>query len=208
VGELTGKQLKIVPSVIVSWETFRDANPEAEVLSQDTGYDRPYGLNPYVGYDIVDNPPFLFNEKLDGRLQPKERVVALTVGGEDVAFPFAVLQEERVVGYGSGDEEIVVFFESGTNSALNARSISGSDDIGASGVFKTVLDSERLTFIVDGDRFVDNETGSTWSILGLAVDGPLTGKRLDPVVHANHFWFAWGAFKPDTKIYQGEGPST
>ena len=208
VGELTGKQLKIVSSVIVSWETFRDAYPTAPVLSRDTGYDRSYGVNPYVGYDTVDNPPFLFKGKTDGRLQPKERVVALTVDGEDVAFPFAVLQEERVVGYGSGEHEVVVFFESGTTSALNARSISGSDDVGASGVFRTVVDGDRLTFRADADQFIDNETGSIWSILGLAIDGPLAGKQLEPVVHANHPWFAWGAFKPDTKIYQGDGPST
>ena len=208
VGELTGKQLKVVSSVIVSWETFRDAYPTAPVLSRDTGYDRSYGLNPYVGYDTVDNPPFLFRGKTDGRLQPKERVVALTVDGEDVAFPFEILQEERVVGYGSGEHEVVVFFESGTTSALNARSIRGSDDVGASGVFRTVVDGDRLTFRADGDLFMDNETGSTWSILGLAVDGPLTGKQLEPVVHANHFWFAWGAFKPDTKIYEGDSPST
>ncbi|MFO7544482.1 MAG: hypothetical protein R6W77_03200 [Trueperaceae bacterium] len=31
------------------------------VLSRDTGYDRPYGANPYVGYDDVDAPAFLFD---------------------------------------------------------------------------------------------------------------------------------------------------
>ncbi|MFQ5935910.1 MAG: DUF3179 domain-containing (seleno)protein, partial [Acidiferrobacterales bacterium] len=49
------------------------------------------------------------------------------------------------------------------------------------------------------------QTGSTWNILGEAVDGPLTGKKLTPIVHANHFWFAWAAFKPDTEIYKGAG---
>jgi len=33
----------------------------------------------------------------------------------------------------------------------------------------------------------------------------LAGKMLTPVVHTNSFWFAVGAFKPDTKIYQGAG---
>jgi len=51
---------------------------------------------------------------------------------------------------------------------------------------------------------VDNETGSVWSIQGEAVEGPLAGKKLTPVVHTNSFWFAVAAFKPDTKIYQGK----
>jgi len=28
---------------------------------------------------------------------------------------------------------------------------------------------------------------------------------LTKIVHADHFWFAWAAFKPDTLIYQGAG---
>ena len=41
-------------------------------------------------------------------------------------------------------------------------------------------------------------------IFGNAIDGPLAGKNLAPVVHGNHFWFAWAVFKPDTILYQGE----
>ena len=50
---------------------------------------------------------------------------------------------------------------------------------------------------------VDEGTGSVWNILGEAVQGPLTGKVLTPIVHANHFWFSWAAFKPGTQINQG-----
>ena len=40
-------------------------------------------------------------------------------------------------------------------------------------------------------------------MLGKAVDGPLAGEELSPIVHGAHFWFAWAAFQPDTRIYQG-----
>ncbi|MBT4942908.1 MAG: DUF3179 domain-containing protein, partial [Chloroflexi bacterium] len=33
--------------------------------------------------------------------------------------------------------------------------------------------------------------------------GPLAGKKLEPVIHANHFWFAWAVFEPDTEIRDG-----
>jgi len=50
---------------------------------------------------------------------------------------------------------------------------------------------------------VDRETGSQWNILGQAIAGPLRGKQLKPVVHAQHFAFAWLAFRPESKIWRG-----
>jgi hypothetical protein len=205
VGELAGKRLTFLPAAIVSFSDFRDASPDGKVLSRDTGYDRPYGRNPYSGYDRADNPPFLFDGDSDGRLQPKERVAAATIGDVDVAFPFSVLEQERAVNYTVDGQDVVVFFKSGTASALDASSISESRDVGATGLFSAEVDGRKLTFQSDGARFVDNETGSVWNILGHATEGALAGTRLTPIVHGNHFWFAWGAFKPDTLIYQGMG---
>ncbi|MFQ6021530.1 MAG: DUF3179 domain-containing protein [Acidiferrobacterales bacterium] len=205
IGQLAGKRLRLLPSSVVSWSDFKAANPKGKVLSRETGHVRNYGDNPYVGYDRVDTPPFLFDGELDGRLLPKERVVAVTIGNADAAFPFSVLKKERIVNYMLNGREMVVFFKPGTRSALGARSIPDAADVGATGVFDPTLDGRRLSFRVDGEKFVDRETGSAWNILGEATTGPLTGKKLTPIVHANHFWFAWAAFKPNTKIYKGAG---
>ena len=101
--------------------------------------------------------------------------------------------------------DLVVFFKPGTRSALGGPLIGEADEIGATGVFEAVVDGRKLTFRPEGDTFVDNETGTTWSILGQAIDGPMAGIQLTPIVHGNHFWFSWGAFQPDTQIYQGAG---
>ena len=208
VGELAGKKLTFLPAPIISWADFKAAHPDGIVLSQDTGFSRQYGRNPYVGYDRVDNPPFLLrDEDLDGRLLPKERVAALTIGDVAAAFPFSALEQERVVNYSINGTELTVFFKPGTRSALGDLLIGDVDEIGATGVFEVVLDGRKLTFRSEGGGFVANETGSTWNILGQAITGPLTGSALTPIVHGNHFWFAWGAFKPETKIYQGIGCS-
>ena len=205
VGELAGKKLTMLTASIISFSDFRAASPDGRVLSRETGYSRNYGQNPYAGYDRADNPPFLYRGELDGRLLPKERVATVSVGDADVAFPFSVLEKERVVNYTVNGKDLVVLFKLGTASALDQSSISGSRDVGATGLFDAQIDGRMLSFRADGDRFVDNETGSVWNILGQALEGPLAGKKLTPVVHANHFWFAWGAFKPDTLIYQGTG---
>ncbi len=202
VGELTGKKLTFLPASIISWQDFKDANPEGKVLSRDTGHSRPYGGNPYAGYDRVDNPPFLFDGDLDGRLLPKERVAAVTIGDVAAAFPFSVLEEEKVVNYTVNDQDLVVFHVSGTRSALDKTPIRESRDVGATGVFDSHLEGQKLTFRADGDKIVDEQTGTAWNILGQAIEGPLTGKKLIPIVHANHFWFSWAAFQPDTLIYR------
>jgi hypothetical protein len=174
-------------------------------LSRDTGFSRPYGRNPYAGYDDVGNTPFLFRGDPDRRLLPMERVVAVTIDDVPVAFPFSVLEKEKVINYQHGDQNLVVFFKPGTASALDQSSIKGSRDVGATDVFIPQVKDHDLTFKAEGNSFIDNETGSVWNILGQSVAGPLSGERLTPVVHGNHFWFAWGAFNPQTTIYQGPG---
>ncbi|MEX2625899.1 MAG: DUF3179 domain-containing (seleno)protein, partial [Ilumatobacteraceae bacterium] len=92
----------------------------------------------------------------------------------------------------------------GTASALDAGAVAGGDDIGATGVFVPEHDGESLTFRAEGDdAFVDDETGSTWNLLGEAVDGPAEGARLEAIPHVDTFWFAWAAFRPDTVVVDG-----
>ena len=205
VGELAGHQLELIPAQIISWADFKEANPDSLVLSRDTGFDRPYGGNPYAGYDRVDRPPFLFNGEKDDRLLPKERVAAFNIGEVSAAFPFPLLEIERVVNYPINGTDVVVFFKPGTVSALDRSLIIDSKDVGSTGVFDAELDGQVLTFRVENDEFVDDQTGSVWNILGEAVAGAMQGKSLNSIVHGNHFWFAWGAFNPDTLIYKGQG---
>ena len=212
VGDLAGAQLAFIPAQVVSWTAFRDAHPTGLVLAEPVA--GRYGANPYPFYDTPDEQPFLFLDpatqlyaQADPRLLPKERVAAVEVNGESVAFPYTRLAEERVIHYQIGGQEIVVFFEFGTNTALGAIDIATAADVGATGVFNPVSEGQSLTFRPaddsSGGGFVDNETGSTWSILGRALTGPLAGRQLERYVAQDHLWFAWAAFKPDTQVYAG-----
>ncbi len=97
---------------------------------------------------------------------------------------------------------IVVLWTQGTASALDAGTVAGGRDVGAAIVFSRELDGQTLVFIFDGDRIIDEQTGSEWDVLGQAVSGSLEGRQLTPVVSINHFWFSWAAFRPETRIYQ------
>ena len=172
-------------------------------MPRDTGFSRSYGRNPYVGYDRVDRPPFLFDGGQDDRLLSKESVATIDIGDVSAAFPLPVLETELVVNYPINEPDVAVFFKPGTVSALDKTLIVDSKDIGATGVFDAYLDGETLTFSLKDGNFVYDQTGATWNILGEALEGEMAGKFLTPIAHGNHFWFAWGAFTPETLIYRG-----
>jgi hypothetical protein len=205
VGDRTGETLERLPSQIVSFAQFAEAYPEGAVLSRDTGHDRPYGRNPYVGYDDVDKKPFRFRGETDGRLPPMEKVVAISLNGTDKAYPHRLTKEERVIHDTVAGAPLVVWHADGAVSALDAQRISQSKAVGSTGVFDPRLDGRVLHFRHDDGRFVDEETGSTWIITGRAVSGPLAGRHLDPVAHGDYFAFAWFAFKPETALYDPNG---
>ena len=203
VGQLTGTQLVSRPAAIISWATFQSAHPGGQVLSRDTGYDRPYGQNPYQGYDSVNQSPFLYSgPPTPGVLRPMTRVLIVVLGGEAVAYPFDALKKVHVVNDTVAKTGIVVLWTSGTSSPLDTDTVAGGRDVGAATVYLRALDGQPLTFKFDGTHIVDKETGSVWDILGRATSGQLVGKTLTPVVAVNSFWFAWAAYQPHTRVYQ------
>ncbi len=204
VGELTGTRLRFLPAQIVSLAAFAEAHPLGDVLSRETGFRKDYGRNPYTGYDDIDSNPFLFDGVVDGRLAPKERVVTIDGGSSPTAFPFSELRRTGVATGTDDGRPVVVLWAPGTASALDAGAIDDGADVGATGVFLAELDGEPVTFRREGGEeapITDVETGSTWSVTGVATAGPLAGARLEPVPHGNHFWFAWAAFSPETTIW-------
>ena len=200
VGELTGTKLTFIPAPVVSWGEFVSAFPEGEVLSRDTGYGFSYNSPPYRGYDETYNYPFLFFGLADKRLPLTERVVGIAVEHQHVAYPFSALQDNPVVNDSIGGQEIVVFYVGGTLSPFVGDNFT-KRPVGATAVYEPFVNAQKLTFEEVEDFIVDRETGSTWNILGQAVEGPLVGDRLEPVLHGNHFWFAWAAFNPETEIW-------
>ena len=200
VGVLTGTELERYPVATVSWSEWLEANPEGLVLSRDTGVDRDYGANPYPGYDDVDTAPFLFSGESDGRLAAKERVVGTGGDTDPTAIRLEPLLANGVIAFEMAGEEAVAWALPGTTSALEGSDVAGGRDVGATGVFRATLDGQLLTFVRIADGFVDNETGSRWSVLGRATDGPLAGRRLEALPHVDTFWFAWAAFAPETVL--------
>jgi len=204
-GVQTGAQLERIPVQTVTWAQWREAHPEGWVLSRDTGADRDYGRNPYIGYDEAASDPFLFDGDADPRFEPKERVLGLGGEQDPVAVPLAALSRVRVFEVEVSGQPVVLWAVEGLRSALDTADIAEGREIAATGAFVPEADGRRLTFAAAGEQtFRDEQTGSAWDVLGRAVEGPLAGTRLAPAEHVDTFWFSWAAFHPETRVVAPE----
>ena len=74
VGEMTGTKLKALPTWMESWGEYKARNPEGLVMAE-PAYPRPYGSNPYRGYDSSKRPFLYSGENPPHGIDPLARVV-------------------------------------------------------------------------------------------------------------------------------------
>ena len=115
-------------TAIVSWGDFKAASPQGQVRSTNTGHDE------------AEESPFLCAGTADGRLLLTERVVTVSLGGEEVAYPWPVVQTRRGINDSLGGRAVAVLWQAGTVSARDRRPIAGSRDVGAAAVSSPVVD--------------------------------------------------------------------
>ncbi len=192
-GPQDGTQLPMVPIVESTWEGWRTLHPGTRVVSSNTGHDRDYTVYPYGDYDDPDNPQLLFPiPKFDTSRPPKERVLGIPADDGGLGFPFGLLEDAgrsaAIHAHASGTD-VVVFWD-----ALRATAMA----------YQASVDGEPLTFSVESEVIVDQETGTRWRVDGLAIEGQLAGTRLEPVPEAFiSYWFAWRAFYPSAQTWSG-----
>ena len=164
------------------------------MVADNTDFGRDYQAYPYGSYDQADSRQLLFplQGSIDGRRPPKERVLGVPDGTGGVVFPFDALDalgEVAVVDGATSAGSFVVIWERRNGGAM---------------AFRPELDGVPVTLQVVDGRIVDAETGSQWRLDGVALGGPLAGRRLEPVAEAFvAFWFAFPAFYPDLELWTG-----
>ncbi len=203
VGDLAGTQLEYFPTSVVRWADFKATHLGGDVLSRDSGPFN-YGSNAYVGYTSRSGPfrPF-FPGELDDRFEALSRVVGVRVGDAAKAYPFSTIRGVGAVNDEVGGVPILVLWGAAdTADPLDAGLVSEGDAIGTGIAFLRTVDGQVLTFSANGDdTFTDDETGTVWSLLGVGLEGPMAGRRLELAIHQNEFWFAWAAFNQGAPVY-------
>jgi len=206
VGEYAGQQLTTLPASILAFEDFRKVFPDGKVLSRNTGYERDYGLNPYRNYDQIGKRPFLFRGQPDARLPALARVLGLLVADRARAYPLRKLPAVSPLNAQIESTPIVIFSQGEARSALDAEHIGSSRMVPVATAFNRRLDDRVLQFRRQSENIVDDQTGSTWNVLGHAIAGPLKGQRLTQVDAGVYFAFAWFAFHPSSSLYGDDDP--
>jgi hypothetical protein len=190
-GALEGFDPALFPVIETTWDTWISMFPGTKVLSESTGYDYNYSMDPYEQYRLSDSIRF-YTQPLDPRLPLKEKVHGIIINdrikiyqnslfGDSTSIILDNFQGLSVVIIGNNSRKFMISYE---------RQIpSGSE-----------LD---LYPVNDGPSNViiqDNE-GNQYDLFGLAVEGPDKGRQLKPTRSLFGYWFALAAMYPDPIIY-------
>lgn len=121
VGQMTGAELRHLPSWMESWQTFKSRNPDGLVMAEPR-HARDYGRNPYRGYDSLSKPFLYSGENPPHGIPPLERV--LRVG--ERAWPLT-----RLARLGRLEEAgLVITWQAGQASALDSGRIAKGREVG------------------------------------------------------------------------------
>ncbi len=187
-------QLPTKPVKDMTWEGWKELHPFTRVVSDSTGHNRSYNINPYGNYGNVGNNQLYYSmpEGVDNRRPLKERVLGIPVGEGGVAFPFNELdngEPARVIATTAGGQQVVIFWRRKWNTAV---------------AFK-IPDTGPTSFYTEGEIIRDGDTRSRWNLEGEAVEGSLAGRQLPQIADSYiAYWFAWAAFQKETRIWEDD----
>lgn len=172
-GELEGESLREFRVVWTTWENWRATYPDTVVLTDETGFSRRYGSDPYGqynpnrGYYASDRtifPPLVS----DGRNHPKHVVIGTRNSEGALSFGKDALLELRVLTGSIGDTEYVA-----------------------------VADPSLETGYVyeNGDGVAVEPDGDGYRVAGEAYAAP--DLPLPSQIAFDGMWFAWAGFYPE-----------
>jgi len=186
-GELIGDIPEKLSVIETNWKTWKESFPNSLVLTEETGFDKPYGTYPYGPYK-TDHDFFLFQpDPINPALPNKQRIFALLNNSQSKVYKFSDFTGGKVVrDTFLGTEYLIV----GDGNLIVAFEINGT--------------LSTLTFTYDfqnSENFFMDSEGNTWNMFGEAIEGPSTGQKLNKASSVISMWFAIAAFFPNPSIY-------
>jgi hypothetical protein len=164
--------------------------PETILMTEDTGFSRPYGTYPYGSFRTDQSLIFNVDNMNDLRLHRKARVLGINVGDSSKVYPVSNFGDNvslihdqvggmDVVAVGSATQNFAVLFN---------RQLEDCTTLDFTPV------QNQLPIVM-----TDNE-GTQWDVFGNGVSGPRAGTKLEKTNSYIAYWFAWTAFFPGTEI--------
>lgn len=192
-GPLQGEKLKPLHSMFTKWDTWKKLHRNSKVLANPRGGLFSSMRDPYESYYRSADTGIIPTRFSDKRIYPKEYVLGLVLNDKAKAYPFSVLSRQVVVNDTFQGLPLLVVFD--------AETATGA-------IFKRNPEGKTLSYkpIQRADKkgllLTDDPTKSIWEgLAGIATEGPLRGKRLEPLPMTPSFWFGWVDHYPATELY-------
>lgn len=110
VDEMTGTKLTVLASDRMLFGEWKQAHPDGEVLSRDTGAERFYGQDPYGDYYTSSEMFFPVN-KDDDRMQKKDFVLGIVIDGKAKAYWTEAIKQKGEIEDTFAGKTIVARYE-------------------------------------------------------------------------------------------------
>lgn len=196
-GPLAGESLEAMPSDQVTFAVWKREHPGTLVLLGEESAKPHYASADWekkVGAYPTPGPA-----DPDDVLKPRDLVVGVRSGAFARAYPWGALDGSNPIADTVGGTPVLILRHP------DGRSLR---------CFDRRIDGETLDLSLeegsDPPVLRDGRTNSEWDFSGLAVAGPMAGRRLARVACLEGYWFDWKTHNPGTEVFapgRNAGPS-
>jgi hypothetical protein len=187
-GPLKGQCLETIPWDEVTFAVFRQEHPGALVLRAAKSAKDDYAEADWEK-KVADYPTVTPVDPHDDP-KPRDLVVGVASSGAATAYPWTTLAAQNPILDSVGGTPLLILLHP------DGRSLR---------CFDCRIDGTTLElFLKTGTGppvIVDGKTGSEWDFAGLAMAGPMAGRRLARVTCLKDFWFDWKTYNPGTRVF-------
>ncbi|HEY7509295.1 MAG TPA: DUF3179 domain-containing (seleno)protein, partial [Vicinamibacteria bacterium] len=189
-GPLAGRKLERIPLALTRWSEWKARHPATSVAWGPAQVRGGHGSWYEPGKWGIVAEMGLTLSGWDTRLPENALVYGLEVAGGRRAYPLPELRARGPLGDDAFGVPVVLLAPGDLEAVAFDRRIR----------------ERTLTFraaAMASAAMRDDETGTSWSAEGLAVEGPLRGERLLRLDGYVVEWHVWAAYNPDTEVFGG-----
>ena len=201
-GRYKGKHLKQVPTYHYTWQEWKQLHPDTDVMVEPdnphhTDCRQGHGRDEYFarpGMEIGSSQTIY--GQLDYSYPENEMVLGIHTGNVARAYPLREVKKAGGIVHETTNGKTHVVFAGPRPEQFTMAA------------FDCQLNDQTLSFTTDGQFFIDQQTGSKWTVEGNAVEGKLSGQSLMPI---NSYFLRWHAWvyvhqNPSLYLFQGDVP--
>lgn len=185
-GAHLGRDINVVPMVETTLNTWLVAYPDSDILNENTGFNRNYGVYPYGDYRTNDSRILFPISNVDNRLPAKERVLGVFVDAKAKAYRFNSASKETEIFQESYNGVSLIVVRNTEQNFIVAFENRDNLDYSAVQNFPVVM---------------EDELGNTYDFTGQLISGEgRSGMALPLMDSFIGYWFSWGTFYPDMEL--------